>query len=184
MAVYLELLAKGAAKGTTISGLEPDYYKVLLQKDCGETEYISLAARLAYSESYAHEKATLGSMTQDASAFSPEDLPSNLLGILIAKNHVGRFASRPTVKQWRVAMDTELKEKLNECVPLTKKQAIAVWDKYVKNIWATPSTSYTGKLHKRYYEYTPLKIECDECEGVDQDPPAWFPKKKTTNGPQ
>ena len=45
------------------------------------TDRLAVATAIAYVEGWAHEMTTFGTASQDYSAFSPEDLVSNIVGI-------------------------------------------------------------------------------------------------------
>jgi hypothetical protein len=59
------------------------------------TEARELAASIAYVESWAHELTTWGTTFQDRSSFSPEDLPSNMIGIEVAKRAIAAGGDYP-----------------------------------------------------------------------------------------
>ena len=172
---YLELQEHSKAgvtlQGTTLTGLQ---INEILRATIEEDQFSSAAANFAYKESAVYEEYSVTHQTN--SAYSPEDLPSNFIGVMIAQRHVAEFNPRPTVTEWGHAMDTDLIKVIKECVPLSKKDALNVWKKYVKNRWGKPSWIFgTGTLLEQNRTHIPMTIACDECKHVkDQTCPSWF----------
>jgi hypothetical protein len=90
---------------------------------------LELAGAIAYVESWAHELTTWGTLSQDFSSFSPEDLPSNICGIELGKRAIragGKFDT---------SIDTILDAMLNHELGVRSKiETKAVLDK-IKNKW-------------------------------------------------
>jgi hypothetical protein len=76
----LTQLRQRASAGTEIELFSG---KATLSRDIPVERRVALAQQLAYVDSVEHEIVTIGT-TQDLSAFSPEDLPSNLFGTVVA----------------------------------------------------------------------------------------------------
>lgn len=74
------------ANGTATSVVELAYGTARLLRDIPVERRLALAQQLAYVDSVAHELETWGvpGPGRDNSSFSPEDLPSNLFGTLVA----------------------------------------------------------------------------------------------------
>jgi hypothetical protein len=119
---------------------------------------VRLAQYTAFHLSVFHELVTwYGHQTnpawsERASAFSPEDLYSNLLGIRIAGGIIGRQGMR-TRRDWNASMDAWLPRALRRMQPLPRdlgrramKDVDGLWwdsSKVLPDVWAVPRRNYS-----------------------------------------
>ncbi len=121
---------------------------------------IELAGAIAYVESWAHELTTW----DDYSSFSPEDVPSNIIGIEIAKRALKTSGS------YDAAMDTILDAMINgELLARSKANTKSVLTK-IKNKWYALTVGLVPlKLIRRNFDGTPWMA------GMPYDAPVSLP---------
>ncbi len=133
-----------------------------------------IAAQIAYDNKFAYE---VSDPAGEMSAFSPEDLPSNLLGVLLALRVLGKGGNIPNEIDWARAMDQELAGALEELGAVDRHQALAIWDASIEGKWATSGPLVPKPtLHRRNFSPTAMTVSCDACKGVAQSgtPPKWL----------
>jgi RHS repeat-associated protein len=159
-----------------------------LKADVPSDKFAAVAASMAWDVGLRYEiMSAWPNVVTWHSAFSPEDLPSNAIGILIAMANVAKFgAEGPDKEEWTDLMDSELKWLWDHCKALTKAQALNVWDRHVEGKLVGPSPK--GRpwelitLYKRNTTATPWIIRAGECKGVDQTIPDWVHRPTSFNG--
>jgi hypothetical protein len=117
---------------------------------------LELAGAITYVESRAHELVTYGTATQDYSAFSPEDLPSNMIGIELAKRAIRQVLEQQpltTDARYNEAVDAALPALINDLGPRSKADTDAVLKKIEGN-WFTRGT-IVPTLLRRNFDGTP-----------------------------
>jgi uncharacterized repeat protein (TIGR03803 family) len=109
---------------------------------------LDMAGAIAYLEAWAHELTTWGTLSQDFSSFSPEDLVSNVVGIT-----VGKLAIRDCCEvKYDQAVDIQLLKMLNDL----GAQPGAVTEQKLREIWG-PAVSYS-KAGKWFTSVGPVEV--------------------------
>jgi GH25 family lysozyme M1 (1,4-beta-N-acetylmuramidase) len=91
---------------------------------------VDLAAAIAYVESWAHELTTWGT-SEDYSAFSPEDLPSNVIGVEVATRAI-RLGT-----PYKSAVDKILSDLMNTELGAQSKGNTELVFAKIQNVWFT-----------------------------------------------
>jgi hypothetical protein len=135
---------------------------------------LRLAEAIAFADSWAHDTRSWEHSLLDASAFSPEDLPSNIIGI-----ELGRRAILSGV-DYDTAVDMEMNQLVRELGAQSKAQTQAMM-KAVEGVWFTVqdfSVTQPGryerpeKLLRRNFGGSPWLSE--DSSGVLPRAPAWL----------
>jgi uncharacterized repeat protein (TIGR01451 family) len=198
LSIYEQLKKSNGNKGTIIvpDGGNSGETKFVLKKDVAEKDFAAAAASMSWDDGQAYETWT-ASPDQEAhpvpgywnSAFSPEDLVSDRVGTILARDYL---ASGKPLKDFATAMDGSLKTMFKEVGAVSRDDAITVWDKYVENKWSknlllTRDTTAIMRLLRRNIDGTPWNISCDvatKASGADAGKvPAWYvvPKNMREN---
>jgi hypothetical protein len=175
--VYKAFVAATASKATEI-------HLGLYEGDAGvkpvpadADAQLEIAGAIVYADGWAHELATWGDTVGDLSAFSPEDFPSDMIGIEVGKrairrvNRSGGLASDDAA--YDAAVDAELRALLNELGARSESETdnarSAVWQ-----IWYTYSPG--AALLRRNFDGTPWMAGMDYDWLIsDYDRLQWFP---------
>jgi uncharacterized repeat protein (TIGR03803 family) len=139
---------------------------------------LQLAGAIAYVEGWAHELETLGT-DQDLSAFSPEDLVSNLVGIEVAKRAITYDCEKDFSKAVDIEMAAVMKELDAQSVATTDEARSKIErhtledpkDKWFERAYGEGS-NYGERLIRRNFDGSPWKILPDK----DRYIPLWFRK--------
>jgi len=112
------------------------------------------------------------------SEFSPEDLPSNYLGVYAAMTVLKGQAPGffPREDEWIRLMDAEFSKLIEECDPITQMQAQDLHKAEVEGKWYKKYT-----LLKTNKTNQPVLLPCDPCSERNPPPkvPDWYNFDKT-----
>lgn len=181
MDVFLKMyqaMAAAPKKGTAVVGLEEvpllgPIFSFKLAKDVPAANVSSVAASMAYDEGLLHEIMSAGIMGSGMfnSAFSPEDLPSNITGIYLAQANIGKMKK---TGDWPGLMDAAIQAVLKECEALPKDKGLEVWDQNIKNKWVS-GEGIDVTLLNRNMSNEPWNVACKQCDHVkDKTVPKWL----------
>ncbi|MGE0269276.1 MAG: DUF4056 domain-containing protein [Candidatus Omnitrophota bacterium] len=146
----------------------------------GQEAMLELAGAIAYAEGIAHELSTwrVDGMGMDNSSFSPEDIPSNIIGIEAAKRAIkaSNYDTAPAV--FNAAMDRELTSSqgiLQELVPVSQANTERLYD-YVFNTrqWQINPWTEIIQLQHRNFSTVPWRLKINDIKPTTYYPPAWL----------
>lgn len=153
---------------------------VVTREPRGQEAMLELAGAIAYAESISHELSTWGvdGMGKDNSSFSPEDIPSNIIGIEAAKRAIRKSKYDTTPAVFNAAMDRELTSRqgiLQELDPVSKENTEWLYD-YVFNRrhWQVISLTEIIKLQHRNFTAVPWRLTMIDINPMSFYPPAWL----------
>jgi hypothetical protein len=109
---------------------------------------LDLAAAIAYVDSWAHELTTWGT-SEDYSSFSPEDLPSNIVGIEVAKRAIAAGGA------FNGAVDAAVAAVMAELGARPMADTTAAFAKIKDNWWTTQAAIPPMALLRRNFDGTP-----------------------------
>lgn len=127
MADMTKFVYDGLVSGATVLDLYEGIAAVMTIPSL-TTEKIELAGAISYVESWAHELTSWGSF-DDFSSFSPEDIPSNIIGIEVAKRALAKGGG------FDAAVDVELPKLLKTLGARPSSDTAAVFAKIEKDKW-------------------------------------------------
>jgi hypothetical protein len=159
--------------------------RFVLKKHVPQGEFIAVAASMSWDDALTHEAWSASTQAYAwqlpgtwNSAFSPEDLPSDIVGADLARDCLIR--SGGNTKMISAELTVALAQTLKEAGAISKRDAEKVWDEFVRDKWAKPPKDQlfglTVELLKRNTDGWPWKIPADVVKSIPGAGicPTWF----------
>lgn len=153
---------------------------LITREPYGEEAMLELAGAIAYADGIAHELVTwrVEGIGMDNSSFSPEDIPSNIIGIEAAKRAIRKSNYDTTPAVFNAAMDVELTSSqgvLQELSPVSKANTERLYD-YVFNTrqWQDNPWTEIIQLQHRNFSPVPWRLKINDIKPTTYYPPAWL----------
>jgi hypothetical protein len=158
--------------------------KCVLKKDVPEEEFLAVAASISWDDALSYEAWSASPQAYFwqlpgtwNSAFSPEDLVSDIVGADLAQDYLEKSGGNMT--RFPAAMTLALTRTFKEAGAVSKQDAEKVWDDFVQDKWAKPPKDplgFTVELLKRNLDGRPWNIRTDTVKCVPNAgvPPTWF----------
>jgi hypothetical protein len=142
----------------------PTYHyggEILIRRDIPSDEQVEVAASLAYDHALFHEIYSYwsDSIGSHNSSFSPEDLPSNLVGTYVGRKAIAGAAAGNHGGDFNRNATAELRSLLTAIVTVSKPAALRAFASVSgPGRWVDPGVSDPNEyLRRRNFEYHPVQ---------------------------